>query len=113
MGNLSLVETMISDGLTDVFNGYHMGITAENLAEKYQVTRAEQDEFSVQSQNKAEKARADGRFKDEIAAVTVKGRKGDTTVAGDEYTRSGLAIARMAGGLQAIKKDDTDSTPQQ
>src|SRR3546814_4016826 len=70
MGNLSLVDTMISDGLTDVFNGYHMGITAENLAEKYQVTRAEQDEFSVQSQNKAETARAEGRFKDEIAAVT-------------------------------------------
>src|SRR3546814_9105526 len=71
-----------------------MGITAENLAEKYQVTRAEQDEFSVQSQNKAEKARADGRFKDEIAAVTVKGRKGDTIVADDEYIRSGVTIDR-------------------
>src|SRR3546814_18480969 len=84
-----------------------MGITAENLAEKYQVTRAEQDEFSVQSQNKAEKARADGRFKDEIAAVTVKGRKGDTIVADDEYIRSGVTIDSVSGVRPAIKKDGT------
>ncbi|MCM8729535.1 acetyl-CoA C-acetyltransferase [Hephaestia sp. GCM10023244] len=107
MGNLSLVDTMISDGLTDVFNGYHMGITAENLAEKYQVTRAQQDEFSVQSQNKAEKARAEGRFKDEIAAVTVKGRKGDTIVADDEYIRSGVTIESVSGVRPAFKKDGT------
>src|SRR3546814_17141659 len=84
-----------------------MGITAENLAEKYQVTRAEQDEFSVQSQNKAEKARADGRFKDEIAAVTVKGRKGDTIVADDEYIRRGVTIDRVSGVRPAFKKDGT------
>src|SRR3546814_368160 len=84
-----------------------MGITAENLAEKYQVTRAEQDEFSVQSQNKAEKARSDGRFKDEIAAVTVKGRKGDTIVADDEYIRSGVTIDSVSGVRPAFKKDGT------
>src|SRR3546814_1791861 len=84
-----------------------MGITAENLAEKYQVTRAEQDEFSVQSQNKAEKARADGRFKDEIAAVTVKGRKGDTIVADDEYIRSGVTTHSVSGVRPAFKDDGT------
>lgn len=83
MGDLALVDTMIKDGLTDAFNGYHMGITAENLAEQYQVTRQEQDEFSVRSQNLAEAARAAGKFKDEIVPVTVKGRKGDTIVAED------------------------------
>ena len=76
MGDLSLVDTMIKDGLTDVFNGYHMGITAENLAEQYQVTRGEQDEFSVASQNKAEAARGAGRFKDEIAAGDDQGPQG-------------------------------------
>ena len=74
MGGLELVDTMIKDGLTDVFNGYHMGITAENLAEQYQVTRDDQDAFATASQNKASKARAEGRFKDEIAPVTVKTR---------------------------------------
>ncbi|HVI99727.1 MAG TPA: acetyl-CoA C-acetyltransferase [Sphingomonas sp.] len=107
MGDLSLVDTMIKDGLTDVFNGYHMGITAENLAEKYQITRAEQDEFSVGSQNKAEKARAAGRFKDEIAAVTVKGRKDDTIVEDDEYIRSGVTIDGVSGVRPAFKKDGT------
>src|SRR6202000_1689630 len=80
MGNVSLVDTMIVDGLTDAFNAYHMGIPDENLAEQYQITREAQDRFSVGSQNKAEKARAEGRFKDEIAPVTVKGRKGDVVV---------------------------------
>ncbi|MGN6376188.1 MAG: acetyl-CoA C-acetyltransferase [Sphingomonas sp.] len=107
MGDLSLVDTMIKDGLTDVFNGYHMGITAENLAEKYQVTRAEQDEFAVASQNKAEKARAAGRFKDEIVPVTVKGRKGDTIVEDDEYIRSGVTIDSVSGVRPAFKKDGT------
>ncbi|RYD82287.1 MAG: acetyl-CoA C-acetyltransferase, partial [Sphingomonadales bacterium] len=81
MGDVSLVDTMVKDGLTDVFNGYHMGITAENLAEQYQIARDTQDNFAVRSQNLAEKARGEGRFKDEIAVVTIKGRKGDTVVA--------------------------------
>lgn len=107
MGNLSLVDTMVSDGLTDVFNGYHMGITAENLAEQYQVTRSEQDAFSVGSQNKAEAARGSGRFKDEIAAVTIKGRKGDTIVTDDEYIRAGATIESVSGVRPAFKKDGT------
>ncbi len=107
MGTLSLVDTMVSDGLTDVFNGYHMGITAENLAEQYQVTRSEQDAFSVGSQNKAEAARGSGRFKDEIAAVTIKGRKGDTIVSDDEYIRAGATIESVSGVRPAFKKDGT------
>jgi len=107
MGDVSLVDTMIKDGLTDVFNGYHMGITAENLAEKYQITRGEQDEFAVASQNRAEKARAEGRFRDEIAPVTVKGRKGDTTVADDEYIRAGVTLESVAGVRPAFRKDGT------
>ncbi len=107
MGDVSLVDTMIKDGLTDVFNGYHMGITAENLAEQYQVTRAEQDEFAVASQNKAEAARASGRFKDEIAPVTIKGRKGDTIVADDEYIRAGATLDSVTGLRPAFKKDGT------
>ncbi|TGX55144.1 acetyl-CoA C-acetyltransferase [Sphingomonas gei] len=105
MGDLSLVDTMIKDGLTDVFNGYHMGITAENLAEQYQVTRSDQDNFAVRSQNLAEKARAEGRFKDEIAPVTIKGRKGDTIVADDEYIRAGATVEGIAGLRPAFKKD--------
>ncbi len=105
MGDLSLVDTMIKDGLTDVFNGYHMGITAENLAEQYQVTRSDQDNFAVRSQNLAEKARAEGRFKDEIAPVTIKGRKGDTIVADDEYIRAGATVDGIAGLRPAFKKD--------
>jgi acetyl-CoA C-acetyltransferase len=107
MGDLSLVDTMIKDGLTDVFNGYHMGITAENLAEQYQVTRGEQDAFAVASQNKAEAARAAGKFKDEIAPVTIKGRKGDTVVADDEYIRAGATVEGVAGLRPAFKKDGT------
>ncbi|MHA6718924.1 acetyl-CoA C-acetyltransferase [Sphingomonas sp. RS6] len=107
MGDVSLVDTMIKDGLTDVFNGYHMGITAENLAEQYQVTRADQDEFAVRSQNLAEKARADGRFKDEIAPVTIKTRKGETIVADDEYIRAGATVDGVSGLKPAFKKDGT------
>ncbi|MBD8638997.1 acetyl-CoA C-acetyltransferase [Sphingomonas sp. CFBP 13733] len=107
MGTLSLVDTMVSDGLTDVFNGYHMGITAENLAEQYQVTRSEQDAFSVGSQNKAEAARGSGRFKDEIAPVTIVGRKGDTIVSDDEYIRAGATIESVSGVRPAFKKDGT------
>jgi acetyl-CoA C-acetyltransferase len=105
MGNLDLVDTMIKDGLTDVFNGYHMGITAENLAEQYQVTRQDQDEFATASQNKAERARRDGRFRDEIAPVTVKTRKGETVVDQDEFIREGVEVASLAGLRPAFKKD--------
>jgi acetyl-CoA C-acetyltransferase len=107
MGDLSLVDTMIKDGLTDVFNGYHMGITAENLAEQYQVTRGDQDAFAVASQNKAEAARAEGRFKDEIAPVTVKTRKGETIVDQDEYIRAGATVDAVSGLRPAFKKDGT------
>jgi acetyl-CoA C-acetyltransferase len=107
MGDLSLVDTMIKDGLTDVFNGYHMGITAENLAEQYQVTRNDQDVFAVASQNKAEAARASGRFKDEIAPVTIKGKKGDTIVEDDEYIRAGAKLEGVSGLRPAFKKDGT------
>ncbi len=107
MGDVALVDTMIKDGLTDVFNGYHMGITAENLAEQYQVGRGEQDEFAVRSQNLAEAARAEGRFKDEIAPVTIKGRKGDTVVDQDEYIRAGATLDGIAGLRPAFKKDGT------
>ena len=107
MGDSSMVDTMIKDGLTDVFNGYHMGITAENLAEQYQVTRGEQDAFAVASQNKAEEARAEGRFRDEIAPVTVKGRKGETVVEDDEYIRAGATLDGVSGLRPAFKKDGT------
>ena len=107
MGNASLADTMIIDGLTDAFNGYHMGITAENLAEKYQITREEQDLFAVASQNKAEAARASGRFADEIVPVTIKGRKGDTIVDQDEYIRAGATIEAMQSLRPAFKKDGT------
>src|SRR3546814_826796 len=107
MGSLELVDTMIKDGLTDVCNGYHMGITAENLAEQYQITRENQDAFATASQNKAEKARREGRFRDEIAPVTVKGRKGDTLVEQDEFIREGVEVAALAGLRPAFKKEGT------
>ncbi|MFD1033898.1 acetyl-CoA C-acetyltransferase [Sphingomonas hankookensis] len=105
MGDGTMVDTMIKDGLTDVFNGYHMGITAENLAEQYQVTRADQDEFAVRSQNRAEAARSEGRFADEIVPVTIKGRKGETIVDQDEYIRAGATIDGVSGLRPAFKKD--------
>ncbi len=105
MGALELIDTMIKDGLWDAFNGYHMGITAENVAEKYQITRAAQDEFAVASQNKASAARAEGRFKGEIAPVTIKGRKGDTIVEHDEYIRDGVTLDSISGLRGAFKKD--------
>ena len=107
MGDLSLIDTMVKDGLTDAFNSYHMGITAENLAEQYQITRESQDAFSVRSQNLADAARASGRFRDEIAPVTIKGRKGDVVVADDEYIRSGVTIDSVSGVRPAFKKDGT------
>ena len=105
MGDLQFVDTMIKDGLWDAFNGYHMGQTAENIASRWQITREDQDRFAVASQNKAEKARADGRFKDEIAPVTVKGRKGDTVVDQDEYIRPGTTYEAVAGLRPAFTKD--------
>jgi acetyl-CoA C-acetyltransferase len=107
MGDLGLVDTMIKDGLTDAFNGYHMGITAENLAERYQITRDEQDAFAAASQNKASRARSEGRFRDEIAAVTLKTRKGETVVEDDEYIRDGVEQSALAGLRPAFRKDGT------
>jgi acetyl-CoA C-acetyltransferase len=107
MGNLEIVDTMIKDGLTDVFGGCHMGITAENLAEQYQITRDDQDVFATASQNKAEAARKAGRFADEIVPVTVKGRKGDTIVEADEFIREGVVVDALAGLRPAFKKDGT------
>jgi acetyl-CoA C-acetyltransferase len=107
MGSLEFVDSMIKDGLTDVFYGYHMGVTAENVAEKWQITREEQDRFATLSQNRAEAAQKAGRFKDEIAAVTVKGRKGDTVVEADEYIRAGATVEAAAGLKPAFKKDGT------
>src|SRR6478672_8749020 len=92
MGNFDMVDTMIKDGLWDAFNGYHMGTTAENVARQWQITRNQQDEFAVASQNKAEAAQKAGKFKDEIAPVTVKTRKGDVVVDADEYPRHGATI---------------------
>ncbi|MCS6987530.1 MAG: acetyl-CoA C-acetyltransferase [Sphingomonadaceae bacterium] len=107
MGALELVDTMLKDGLLDAFHGYHMGITAENLAERYQITREAQDAFACRSQNRAEAAKKAGKFRDEIVPVTVKGRKGDVVVAEDEYIREGATVEAMAGLKPAFKKDGT------
>ncbi|UWR27058.1 acetyl-CoA C-acetyltransferase [Sulfitobacter sp. S223] len=105
MGDMKFIDTMIKDGLWDAFNGYHMGQTAENVAAKWQITRDQQDEFAVASQNKAEAAQKDGRFKDEIFAYTVPGRKGDTIVDADEYIRHGATMDAMAKLRPAFTKD--------
>ncbi len=94
---LEFIDTMIKDGLLDAFNGYHMGVTAENVAREWQITREQQDKFAVASQNKAEAARKAGRFKDEIVPVTVKTRKGETIVDTDEYIRDGVTYEGIAG----------------
>ncbi len=107
MGDLAFSDTMIKDGLTDVFNQYHMGITAENVAEKWQITRQQQDEFATASQKKASAAQKAGKFKDEIVAVTVKGRKGDTVVENDEYIKHDATVEGAAGLRAAFKKDGT------
>jgi acetyl-CoA C-acetyltransferase len=107
MGNLEFIDTMIKDGLWDAFNGYHMGVTAENIAREWQLTREEQDRFAVASQNKAEAAKKAGRFKDEIVPVTVKGRKGDTVVDTDEYIRDGATYEAMSSLKPAFSKDGT------
>jgi acetyl-CoA C-acetyltransferase len=105
MGNFELVDTMIKDGLWDAFNGYHMGTTAENVAKKWQITRAQQDEFAVKSQNKAEAAMKTGKFKDEIAPVTIKTRKGDTVVDTDEYPKTGVTLEAIAKLRPAFDKE--------
>jgi acetyl-CoA C-acetyltransferase len=107
MGDTGLVDTMIKDGLWDAFNGYHMGNTAENVAKQYQITRDEQDQFAVASQNKAEAAKKAGRFKDEIAPVTIKTRKGDVVVSDDEYIRDGATLESLAKLRPAFEKDGT------
>ena len=107
MGEMGFIDTMIKDGLWDAFHGYHMGTTAENVATQFQITRAEQDEFAVASQHKASAAQKAGRFKDEIAPVTVKGRKGDTVVSDDEYIRHDSSMDVMAKLRPAFSKEGT------
>jgi acetyl-CoA C-acetyltransferase len=107
MGDYAMVDTMLKDGLIDAFNGYHMGITAENVAKQYQITRSQQDEFAVASQNKAEAAQKAGRFKDEIVPVTVKTRKGDVVVEQDEYPRAGVTLDSVAKLRPAFDKEGT------
>jgi acetyl-CoA C-acetyltransferase len=107
MGNTEMVDTMIKDGLWDAFNGYHMGITAENIAEKYQITRQMQDNFAAGSQQKAEKAIAAGKFKTEITPVVIKGKKGDVTVEQDEFPRSGVTAESLGALRPAFKPDGT------
>jgi acetyl-CoA C-acetyltransferase len=107
MGDMQLIDTMIKDGLWDAFNGYHMGTTAENVARQYQITREEQDAFAVASQNKAEAAQKAGKFKDEIAPVTIKTRKGDIVVDADEYIRAGATLEGMQKLRPAFSKDGT------
>ena len=106
MGNFEMIDTMIKYGLWDAFNGYHMGNTAENVARQWQITRTQQDEFAVASQNKAEAAQKAGRFKDEIVPVTVKSRKG-LVVDADEYPKPGTTLEKVAGLRPAFAKDGT------
>ena len=105
MGDWSLVDTMIRDGLWDAFNGYHMGNTAENVANQWQITRDMQDAFAVASQNKAEAAQAAGKFKDEITPVTISSRKGDVVVADDEYIKKGVTLEQVGKLRPAFAKD--------
>jgi len=107
MGDFKMIDTMIKDGLTDAFYGYHMGITAENVAKQWQLSREEQDTFAVASQNKAEAAQKEGRFKDEIVPFIVKTRKGDITVDADEYIRHGATLDAMAKLKPAFDKEGT------
>ena len=107
MGDVSFVDTMIKDGLWDAFNGYHMGNTAENVAEKFQITREQQDAFAAASQQKAEAAQAAGRFKDEIVPVTIKTRKGETVVDTDEHPRHGTTIETLQKLRPAFAKEGT------
>src|ERR1700738_2369982 len=107
MGDVKLVDSMIKDGLWDAFHGYHMGTTAENVAQKWQISREAQDKFAVASQNKAEAAQKSGRFKDEIVPVTVPSRKGDIVVDQDEYIRPGTTLDAVSKLKPAFSKDGT------
>ena len=107
MGNLDLIDTMVKDGLWDAFHGYHMGVTAENVARQWQILREDQDRFAVASQNKAEAAKKGGKFKDEIAPVTIKTRKGETVVSDDEYIREGAKYEDVAKLRPAFDKEGT------
>ncbi|HEY7688203.1 MAG TPA: acetyl-CoA C-acetyltransferase, partial [Dongiaceae bacterium] len=107
MGDTQMVDTMIKDGLWDAFNGYHMGNTAENVAQKWQITREDQDKFAVASQNKAEAAQKSGRFKDEIVSVKIASRKGDVIVDTDEFPRHGTTMDNMTKLRPAFDKNGT------
>jgi acetyl-CoA C-acetyltransferase len=107
MGDLKFVDTMIRDGLTDVFHGYHMGQTAENVAAKWQLSRELQDQFALASQNKAEAAQKAGRFKEEIVPFTISTKKGDIVVDADEYIRAGTTLEGLAKLKPAFTKDGT------
>jgi acetyl-CoA C-acetyltransferase len=107
MGAVEFTDTMLKDGLWDAFHGYHMGVTAENVAREWQITRDAQDHFAVASQNKAEAARKSGRFRDEIAPVTIKERKGERVVDTDEYIRDGVTYESVSGLKPAFQKDGT------
>src|SRR5215467_7300382 len=105
MGNVEMIDTMIKDGLWDAFNGYHMGNTAENVAQKWQITRSDQDSFAASSQQKAEAAQKAGRLKDEIVPVTVSGRKGDVIIDTDEFPRHGTTVEQLAKLRPSFRKD--------
>ena len=107
MGDAGMIDTMIKDGLWDAFNGYHMGVTAENVANQWQITRDDQDAFALASQNKAEAAQKAGRFKDEIVPVTIKTRKGEVVVEDDEYIRHGATLQSLSGLRPAFDKEGT------
>ncbi len=107
MGDAKLIDSMVVDGLWDVYNNYHMGTTAENVAKKYSISRLEQDEFACNSQNKAEAAQKAGKFKDEIVPFIIKSKKGDTTVDADEYPRHGITLESMTSLRPAFDKEGT------
>jgi acetyl-CoA C-acetyltransferase len=107
MGDGKLIDSMIVDGLWDVYNDYHMGVTAENVAKKYDISRQQQDEFACASQNKAEAAQNAGKFADEIVPFTIKSKKGDTVVYADEYPRHGTTLEMLAGLRPAFDKEGT------
>ncbi|UHS57733.1 acetyl-CoA C-acetyltransferase [Agrobacterium vaccinii] len=107
MGDFKMVDTMLKDGLTDAFYGYHMGITAENIARQWQLSRDDQDQFAVTSQNRAEAAQTAGRFADEIVPFVIKGRKSDVTIDADEYIRAGASLDTMTKLRPAFDKEGT------
>lgn len=107
LGDAEMVDSMLRDGLMDIFNGYHMGVTAENIAEQWQISRDDQDSFAARSQQRAEAAQGAGRFKDEIVPVTVPNRKGDIVVSDDEYPRAGTTAESLSALRPAFKKDGT------